>query len=173
MPSAFNCRAICVGQRLLWYVQIFEKRFAQEQAERLGVQQRKELSAKRLELEKSKQRISEIDPLGWPAAVLAKLLDQRKGFPADDRRMGVREYLPILLGPREQAYFFCSNYRKNTENCTIHYIRESVIEKLVLEGLQRLLWYVQIFEKRFAQEQAERLGVISSGSGAHHKPIAL
>lgn len=60
---------------------------------------------------------------------------------------------------REQAYFFCSNYRKNTENCTIHYIRESVIEKLVLEGLQRLLWYVQIFEKRFAQEQAERLGV--------------
>ena len=60
---------------------------------------------------------------------------------------------------REQAYFFCSNYRKNTENCTIHYIRENVLERLVLEGLQRLLWYVQIFEKRFAQEQAEQLGL--------------
>ncbi|MCI8610748.1 MAG: hypothetical protein HFE66_02355 [Clostridiales bacterium] len=22
---------------------------------------------------------------------------------------------------REQAYFFCSNYRKNTANCTAHY----------------------------------------------------
>ena len=36
---------------------------------------------------------------GRSAAVLTKLLDQRKGFPVDDRRMGVREYLPILLGP--------------------------------------------------------------------------
>ena len=60
---------------------------------------------------------------------------------------------------REQAYFFCSRYCNNTGTCTAHYIRENVLEKLVLEGLQRLLWYVQIFEKRFAQEQAERLGV--------------
>ncbi len=60
---------------------------------------------------------------------------------------------------REQAYFFCSSYRRNTQDCTIHYIREKVIEKLVLEGLQRLLWYVQVFEKRFAQEQMERLGL--------------
>lgn len=60
---------------------------------------------------------------------------------------------------REQAYFFCSRYRNNTGTCTAHYIRENVLEKLVLEGLQRLLWYVQIFEKRFAQEQAERLGL--------------
>lgn len=60
---------------------------------------------------------------------------------------------------REQAYFFCSSYRRNTKDCTIHYIRENVIEKLVLEGLQRLLWYVQVFEKRFAQEQMERLGL--------------
>ena len=31
---------------------------------------------------------------------------------------------------REQAYFFCSNYRKNTANCTAHYIREKVIYAL-------------------------------------------
>lgn len=29
---------------------------------------------------------------------------------------------------REQAYFFCSNYRRATENCTAHYIREKVID---------------------------------------------
>lgn len=39
---------------------------------------------------------------------------------------------------REQVYFFCSNYRNNTGTCTAHYIRENVLEKLALEGLQRL-----------------------------------
>ena len=60
---------------------------------------------------------------------------------------------------REQAYFFCSGYRKNTDLCSAHYIRERVVEQLVLEGLQRLLWYVQVYEKRFAQEQMERFGL--------------
>ena len=60
---------------------------------------------------------------------------------------------------REQAYFFCSGYRKNTDLCSAHYIREKVVEQLVLEGLQRLLWYVRIYEKRFAQDQIERFGL--------------
>ena len=60
---------------------------------------------------------------------------------------------------REQAYFFCSGYRKNTDLCSAHYIREKVVAQLVLEGLQRLLWYVQVYEKRFAQEQMERFGL--------------
>ena len=60
---------------------------------------------------------------------------------------------------REQAYFFCSGYRKNTDLCSAHYIREKVVEQLVLEGLQRLLWYIQVYEKRFAQDQMERFGL--------------
>jgi len=43
-------------------------------------------------------------------------------------------------GKREQAFFFCSSYRSNTGVCTARYIREKVVEKLVLEGLQRLFW---------------------------------
>ena len=57
---------------------------------------------------------------------------------------------------REQAYFFCSNYRKNTVNCTAHYIREKVVYALVLESLRRVMFYVQAFEKRFVQEQLEK-----------------
>ena len=38
-------------------------------------------------------------------------------------------------------------------------IQEPIVEKLVLEGLQRLLWYVQVFEQKFAQEQMERFGL--------------
>ena len=60
---------------------------------------------------------------------------------------------------REGAFFFCSSYRKNSSVCSAHYIRERTVEQLVLEGLQRLLWYIQVYEKRFAQEQMERFGL--------------
>ena len=60
---------------------------------------------------------------------------------------------------REQAFFFCSAYRSNSDVCSAHFIREKVVEELVLEGLQRLLWYIQVYEKRFAQEQMERFGL--------------
>lgn len=60
---------------------------------------------------------------------------------------------------REQAFFFCSAYRSNSDVCSAHFIREKVIGELVLEGLQRLLWYIQVYEKRFAQEQMERFGL--------------
>ena len=59
---------------------------------------------------------------------------------------------------REQAYFFCSSYRKNSEVCSAHYIREKVVEQLVLESMQRVLWYVQSYEKLFAQRQLEEFG---------------
>ena len=60
---------------------------------------------------------------------------------------------------REQSYFFCSSYRKNSSVCSAHYIRERDVEQLVLEGLQRLMWYIQVYEKQFAQEQMERYGL--------------
>ena len=60
---------------------------------------------------------------------------------------------------REQAFFFCSAYRKNSDVCSAHYIRERVVEQLVLEGLQRLMWYIQVYETKFAQEQMERFGL--------------
>lgn len=60
---------------------------------------------------------------------------------------------------REQAYFFCSSYRKNSSVCSAHYIRERIVEQLVLEGLQRLMWYIQVYETQFAQEQMERFGL--------------
>lgn len=60
---------------------------------------------------------------------------------------------------REQAYFFCSSYRKNSAVCSAHYIRETVVENLVLESLPRILWYVQSYEKEFARQKLEKFGV--------------
>lgn len=54
---------------------------------------------------------------------------------------------------KSQAYFFCSSYRKNTANCSAHYIRKKVVYQLVLESLQRVLSYVKVYEENFVQEQ--------------------
>ena len=56
---------------------------------------------------------------------------------------------------REQAYFFCSSYRKNSEVCSAHYIREKVVGQIVLESMQRILLNVQVFEKEFARKQMD------------------
>lgn len=56
---------------------------------------------------------------------------------------------------REQAYFFCSSYRKNSEVCSAHYIREKVVEQIVLESMQRILLNVQAFETEFARKQMD------------------
>ncbi|MCI8399726.1 MAG: DUF4368 domain-containing protein, partial [Oscillibacter sp.] len=60
---------------------------------------------------------------------------------------------------RKRPYFCCSTYRLHSDECSAHFIQEPTVEKLVLEGLQRLLWYVQVFEQKFAQEQMERFGL--------------
>jgi len=59
---------------------------------------------------------------------------------------------------REQANFFCSSYRKNSNACSAHYIREKIVEQLALESMQRILWYVQSYEKLFAQRQLAEFG---------------
>ena len=56
---------------------------------------------------------------------------------------------------REQAYFFCSSDRKNSEVCSAHYIREKVVEQIVLESMQRILLNVQALEKEFARKQMD------------------
>lgn len=58
----------------------------------------------------------------------------------------------------EQAYFFCSSYRKNSDVCSAHYIREKVVAKAVLESMQKVFWYVQSFEKDFARKQMAAFG---------------
>lgn len=58
----------------------------------------------------------------------------------------------------EHAYFFCSSYRRNSEVCSAHYIREKVVAETVLDSMQRVFWYVQSFEKDFAWKQMATFG---------------
>ena len=56
---------------------------------------------------------------------------------------------------REQAFFFCSAYRKSSDECSAHFIREKVVMETVLESMRRILLNVQAFEKEFARKQME------------------
>ena len=51
-----------------------------------------------------------------------------------------------------QNHFVCSNYKSNTGSCKIHYIREQVLYRIVLETIQRTLSYVRMFRKDFKLE---------------------
>ena len=51
-----------------------------------------------------------------------------------------------------QNHFVCSNYKSNTGSCKIHYIREQVLYRIVLETIRQTLSYVRMFRKDFKLE---------------------
>lgn len=61
---------------------------------------------------------------------------------------------------REQANFFCSSYRKNSDVCSAHYIREKVVYDMVYEALQRIFRMINIFEEEFAEKQMAHYGMV-------------
>ncbi len=48
-----------------------------------------------------------------------------------------------------QDYFVCSTARKNSEECSSHYIRAVVLEKGVLQHIRYVIGYVAAFEDKF------------------------
>lgn len=55
-----------------------------------------------------------------------------------------------------QDHFVCSNYKSNTGTCSIHFIRQSVLEKLVLEHIQNTVRYVRDYEDAFVRMVSDR-----------------
>lgn len=67
---------------------------------------------------------------------------------------GAKLSLNVSSGYR---YFRCSGYKRNSRKkaCSIHYIRESVLEQLVLKQLRQFLAYLQQFERTFVKLQID------------------
>lgn len=51
--------------------------------------------------------------------------------------------------PAEKHNYVCSNYRGNTKSCTMHYIRNVVVEQIVLDNLREVIGYVSQYEDEF------------------------
>jgi len=56
-----------------------------------------------------------------------------------------------LADPGTRHNFVCSNYRSDTHNYSMHYIRSVVVEQLVLENLREVVSYVRAYEDEFVQ----------------------
>jgi DNA invertase Pin-like site-specific DNA recombinase len=51
--------------------------------------------------------------------------------------------------------YICSRYRQLTSDCTMHYIRVSVVEKLILSAIRKVSGYVRENENEFVQQVRE------------------
>jgi len=51
--------------------------------------------------------------------------------------------------------YVCSSYRQLTRDCKMHYIPTKNLEKLILNAIRRISWYVQENEKEFIQKVRE------------------
>lgn len=55
-----------------------------------------------------------------------------------------------------QDHFVCSNYKSNTGNCSIHFIRDVTLYDIVLYDLRNITAFVRKHEKAFIQQMMEK-----------------
>ena len=53
--------------------------------------------------------------------------------------------------PADKHHFLCGNYRNNSKECSMHYIRNVAVEQIVLENLREVTSYVSNYEDEFVQ----------------------
>ena len=72
----------------------------------------------------------------------------------------------------ENAFFDCSVHRKHKEKCGTHYIRESVLERLVLRHIQLVTEYILCHKEYFMSVMGKQMRLESSEKiQVHHKRL--
>lgn len=59
---------------------------------------------------------------------------------------------------KNQEFFRCANYKDGRESCTIHYIREVVLERIVTEAVSELSDFIRCYSSVFTYLIAEEKG---------------
>jgi hypothetical protein len=96
-------------QRIMWYVQTYEKLFVQRQMEDFGDKKRKELAEKRRELDRMKRRITEIDGIIqklYEDNAVGKISDERfatMSMSLENEQSGLKESIPKMESYLENA----------------------------------------------------------------------
>jgi hypothetical protein len=79
---------------------------------------------------------------------------------------------------RSQEHFVCSNYKSGRGSCQIHFIRDVVLERIVLEAIQGLANFVRCYEpvflylmetKNIATRKADRLKLQNAIETGKHR----
>ena len=71
---------------------------------------------------------------------------------------------------RNQEHFRCSNYKSGRGECTVHYIRDVVLEKIVFEAISSLADFVKCHESVFLYILAKRTNAMRQ---KEHKRLEL
>lgn len=80
----------------------------------------------------------------------------------------------------QQAFFDCSLHWKDKEKCSTHYIRESVLERLVLHHIQMVTehilhhkdYFVSVMGQQMRLESSEKIQIHRKKLGRNQKRIA-
>ena len=54
---------------------------------------------------------------------------------------------------RNKDHYRCSSYKHDTSACSSHYISDEALQSIVLENIQRVIFYMKDYEDLFIQEQ--------------------
>ena len=57
---------------------------------------------------------------------------------------------------KSKDHYRCSSYKKNTSLCTSHWITDEVLQSLVLENIQKVVYYMKNYEDLFIKEQLKK-----------------
>ena len=56
----------------------------------------------------------------------------------------------------QKDHYRCSSYKKDTSLCSSHWILDSTLQSLVLENIQKVVYYLKEYEDIFVKEQLEK-----------------
>ena len=124
-------------KEVIQYVSNYEDEFVRMIMDSDMRQRNRELSQKKKWLAEIQKRIGELDTIFqriYEDNIIGKLSFHRR---AED--------------PPEKHNYLCENYRSNTSKCTMHYIRNVVVERIVLENLKEVIQYVSNYEDEFVR----------------------
>lgn len=67
--------------------------------------------------------------------------------------------------------YVCSSYRQLTRDCTMHYIKVSVVEDLILTAIRKVSYFVRVDEDRFVDKVREMSCVWRGETIKEHKKV--
>ncbi len=142
-------------QRVLWYVQSYEKLFAQRQLAEFGEKQKKELTEKRRELDKAKQRVREIDGFIqklYEDNAMGKISDERfatMSMSLENEQSELKDRMPTLEDELENAKVKTEGLQRFIDKAKQVTRLEALTPEVVHEFIEKIVVYAPEYKSGF------------------------
>lgn len=162
-------------QRVLWYVQSYEKLFAQRQLAEFGEKQKKEFAEKRRELDKSKLRVREIDGIIqklYEDNAMGKISDERfatMSMSLENEQSGLKDRIPALEDELENAKVKTEGLQRFIDKAKRVTRLEALTSELVHEFIEKIVVSAPEYKdgKRY-----QKIAIHYNGVGIIREPTA-